>query len=68
MSAPVHQNLHDDIRTGGDRVRLCAVTRHFGVAYGILTIRTYLIKDAYGIALRGGAAGFIAYECAKKVI
>jgi len=67
MTAPLHPNLHEGIRTSGtrDRIRLNALTRHCGIAYGVLSIRTYFVKDAYGIALRGGAAGFVAFECAK---
>ena len=70
MSSPLHPSLHEGIRVSGlqDRIRLCAVTRHCGIAYGVLTLRTYFIKDFHGIALRGGPAGFVAYECAKKVI
>ena len=67
MSAPMHPSLHECTRPIGthDRIRLDATTRHFGVAFNILTIRTYHIRSAHSIALRGGPAGFIAYECAK---
>ncbi len=67
MSQPLHPSLHEGIRLHGahDRIRLDAITRHFGVAYGVLSIRTYHIRDPHGIALRGGAAAFVAYKCAK---
>lgn len=67
MAAPLHPNLYEGTRSTGtrDRIRLDAVTRHYGVAYGILNLRTYHIRDAHGIALRGGPAGFVAFKCAE---
>lgn len=67
MSALMHPHLHECTRPTGthDRIRLDAITRHFGVAYNVLTIRTYHIRDAHGIAMRGGAAGFVAFKCAE---
>ena len=67
MSAPMRPNLYEGTRATGDhdRIRLDAITRHFGVAYNVLTIRTYHIRDAHSIAMRGGPAAFIAFKCAE---
>jgi hypothetical protein len=67
MAAPMHPNMFECNRISGtrDRVRLDALTRHFGVAYNVSIIRTYFIRSASEIATRGGPAAFIASECAK---
>jgi len=67
MTAPIHADIHECTNPTGDhdRNRLDGSTRHFGVAYGTLTIRTYHIRDSFSIAYRGGPAGFVAYQCAK---
>lgn len=67
MSSPSHADIHECTNpTGtGDRNRLNALNRHFGVAYGVLTIRTYHIRDAFSISYWGGPAGFVAHKCAE---
>lgn len=67
MSAPATPEIHECINPTGtnDHNRLHAATRHFGVAYGHLTVRTYHIRSAFSIAHRGGPAGFIAHKCAE---
>jgi hypothetical protein len=67
MSAAMHPNLYECVKSTGthDRIRLDGITRHYGVAYNVLTIRTYHIRDEYSINLRGGPAGFVAFKCAE---
>lgn len=67
MSGPATADTHECINPTGtnDHNRLDAITRHFGVAYGALTLRTYHIRSAYSIAHRGGPAGFVAHKCAE---
>jgi hypothetical protein len=67
MSEPMHADLHECTQLHGthDRIRLNATTLHYGVAYNVLTIRTFHIRDTYSIARRGGPAGFIAFKCAE---
>jgi hypothetical protein len=71
MTAPAHPNLYEGVRATAsragsrDRFRLDAITLHFGIAYGVLELRTYHIRDPHGIAMHGGPAGFIAHKCAE---
>jgi hypothetical protein len=67
MSAPMHPDLYEGTCSTGthDRIRLDALTRHYGVAYDVLTIRTYHVRDAHSIALRGGPAKFVAFKCVE---
>jgi len=69
MSAPMHPNLHECFRIIPplDRIRLDGTTLHFGVAYNVLTLKTYHIRDEHGVTLRGGPAGFVAFKCAEVV-
>ena len=66
MAQPMNPDLHQCIRTkrSPDLIRLSASTRHFGVALSV-TIRTFLVKDAFSIAYRGGPAGFVRHECGR---
>jgi hypothetical protein len=67
MTGPVHIDLYECINPTGtnDRNRLDGSTRHFGVAYGQLVLRTYHIRDAFSIAYRGGPAGFVTHKCSE---
>jgi hypothetical protein len=67
MAAPMHANLHECYRTTGtlDRIRLDALTLHFGVAFNVVMIRTYFIRSASEIAKSGGPAAFVASKCAQ---
>ena len=67
MTAPIHADIHECINPTGtnNRNRLNATNRHFGVAYGLLIIRTYHVRDAFSIARWGGQAGFVAHKCAE---
>jgi hypothetical protein len=67
MSEILHADLHECRRLTGtqDRIRLNGINRHYGVAYNLLTVRTYHIRDEHGIRLRGGPAGFVAFKCAE---
>ena len=66
MSSPAHLNTFECVNPNGthDRIRLDGVTRHFGVDFK-MGIRTYHIRDAAGIARRGGPLGFVAHKCAE---
>jgi len=63
MSQPLHADLYECTRTDGDRIRLEGITHYYGVAYDVTIIRTFHIRDAHGIAMRGGPAGFVAHKC-----
>lgn len=67
MSAPSRSDIPECIRRNptNDLVRLNPRTRHFGVCYGVLVVKTYYVPPASKIRRRGGAAGFVAFECAK---
>ena len=67
MAAPIHSDMHECYRTTGtlDRIRLDALTLHFGVAYNVVIIRTYFIRSASEIARSGGPAAFVAAKCAQ---
>lgn len=69
MAAPIHRDLHEGLRTRRsgdvDRIRCHSVTRHFGVVYNVVTLRTYYIVGISKIRKHGGAAGFVVAECAK---
>lgn len=68
MSQAPNPDLHDCIRhvKTNDRIRLEGATRFFGIAYGVLTLRSFYPKDASAIAADGGPAGFVARKCAEK--
>lgn len=69
MATPLHPTLHEGtrVRISGvvDRVRLDETTRHFGVAYNLVTLRTYYIVGSSKITRHGSAANFVTAECAK---
>lgn len=67
MSCPLDTQMLERTRATGrtDRLRLHIVTRHFGVAWGILTVTTYFIVTASKITRDGGPAGYIAARCAE---
>ena len=66
MAAPLHSDMYECNRTTGtlDRIRLDALTLHFGVAFNVVMIRTYFIRSASEIAKSGGPAAFVASKCA----
>jgi hypothetical protein len=68
MSRAPNSDLYDCIRNimSNDRIRLEGSTLFFGLAYGILVIRSFYPKDANSIAADGGAAGFVARKCAER--
>ena len=67
MSLPLGANVYECTNLSGtfDRIRLDGSTRFFGVSFGILTVRTFHVRDAFSIAHRGGPAGFVAHKCAE---
>jgi hypothetical protein len=67
MSAAPSLDLFECSRTSGtrDRVRLNALTCHYGVAYNIVILRTYFIRSRSEIARCGGPAAFVAAKCAE---
>lgn len=67
MSQVLHPDLHECIKASNlDRIRLEGATRYFGVAYNVLTIRTFHVRDTFSIAHGGGPAGFVAHKCAER--
>jgi hypothetical protein len=67
MSSPLHPNLFECYRMVGtmDRIRLDGSTRHYGVAYNVTVLRTFHVKDASGIAHRGGPLLFVQHKCSE---
>lgn len=67
MGAAMHPNTHECYRTTGmrDRCRIDANTRHFGIVFNVLTVRTYYIVTAAKIIRYGSAAGYVLAQCAK---
>jgi hypothetical protein len=67
MTAPLHPNLFECNRIVGtfDRIRLDGTTHYYGVAYNVSVVRTFHVKDAAGIAHRGGPLAFVLYKCAE---
>jgi hypothetical protein len=67
MATPKRPNLSERVNLTGthDRIRLEGITRHFGVAYNGVTLRTFHIRSASAIALRGGPLGFVLHKCAE---
>jgi hypothetical protein len=68
MSNAWNPGLFDCIRniSTSDRIRLEGATLFFGIAFGVLTLRSFYPKDANAIAAGGGPAGFVARKCAEK--
>lgn len=68
MSQTLHPNLYGCIRTNADRDRLLldGIIGYFGIAYGVLTLRTFYTKSQEEIAHAGGAAKFVARKCLEK--
>lgn len=65
MTAPMNPILLECVRITEpiDRLRLNVNTRCFGVAESLTTVvKTMHIRDAFGIAHRGGPAGFMAFK------
>ena len=67
MSVPLSSTMHECIRATGtaDRIRIDAETRHFGVAFNVVVIRTFHSKSAATIANKGGPQQLVLSECAK---
>ncbi len=67
MSQPMHPDLYECIRiTGiGDRIRLDGAIGYYGVAYGVLVIRTFHTKTQQQIAASGGPLGFVTRKCGE---
>ena len=67
MSDPLQGDLLECTNPTGDhdRIRLHAITLHFGVAYNVTIVRTYHIRNALGVARKGGPLGFITAKCAE---
>jgi hypothetical protein len=66
MLSFLHLNMFECVNPTGtrDRIRLDGITRHFGVDFS-MGIRTYHIRDASGIARRGGPLGFVTHKCSE---
>ena len=66
MGAAMHPNMHECYRSTGtrDRCRIDANTRHFGVAFNVLTVRTYYTVTAAKIIRHRGADGYVQAQCA----
>ena len=67
MSAKMHPNMHECLRTTGafGRCRIDGNTRHFGIAFNVLTVRTYYVVTASKIVRHGDAVGYVKAQCAK---
>lgn len=67
MSQPLHSDLFECIRLTGtnDRIRLDGAIGYYGVAYGILTLRTFHTKSQSQIAAGGGPLGYVSRKCAE---
>lgn len=67
MSCPMHANMLERRRAKGDkdRLRLHVVTRHFGVACGVLTVKTYFVVTMSKFIRDGGPTGYIDARCAE---
>ena len=67
LPANLHLNLVECSRTTGtfDRIRLDGTTGYYGVAYNVLTIRTFHLKDIAVIARTGGALAYVLRKCAE---
>ena len=69
MSQPSNPNLYDGIcvqvgRDGSqDRIRLDNVTRWYGVAFGVLTVRTLHTKRRSKINRAGGPRAYVDQKC-----
>jgi hypothetical protein len=67
MTQALHPNLFECIKTSNsDRIRLESPTLYFGVGYGVLTIKTFHIRDAFSVTRKGGPLEFVNYKCAEK--
>jgi hypothetical protein len=67
MSAIMRPNMRECCRTTGthDRCRIDGTTRQFGIAYDVLTIRTYYVVTASKIRRYRSAVGYVQAQCAK---
>jgi len=65
MSRLKTSDLYDCIRNYviNDRIRLEGRTLYFGIACGVLVIKSFYPKDANSVAADGGPAGFVARKC-----
>jgi len=69
MSQPPNADLVDGVcvnpRPNGviDRVRLHAKTRWYGVAFDVLTVRTFFVKNHHDIREAGGPRAFVDLQC-----
>lgn len=69
MSQPTNADLFDGTcvnqRGNGDhdRLRLHGKTRWFGVAYGVLTVRTLYVQNHREIRAAGGPRAFVDLKC-----
>jgi hypothetical protein len=68
MSRLQTPDLYDCVRdiVTNDRIRLEGSTFYFGIAYGVLVIKSFYPKDANSIAADGGPAGFVARKCKER--
>jgi hypothetical protein len=67
MQSPLLSTMIQCIRTitPFDRLRLDSGTRFYGVEAPSAYLKTFMVKDAFNIAYRGGPAGFIAHKCTE---
>jgi hypothetical protein len=67
MSQPLNADLFEGISPYGSlrRYRLHGTTLYFGIAVRVTVIITFHPRDPYGVARRGGPAGFIAHQCSQ---
>jgi hypothetical protein len=69
MSQPPNADLFDGVcvnpRTSGaiDRVRLHGKTRWYGVAFEVLTVRTFFVQNHREIRDAGGPRAFVDLKC-----
>ena len=67
MGAIMHPSMHECFRTTGtrDRCRIDGTTRHFGIVFNELTVRTYYIVTAAKITRYRSAVGYVQAQCAR---
>jgi hypothetical protein len=67
MGRPLNADLQECVSPHGsqDRVRLEGTTPYYGVAYGFDILRTFHVKDRFGVARKGGPRAFVGTKCAE---
>ncbi len=65
MSQAINADLFECTSPHGSqrRYRLQGSTLYFGVAVQVTVLITFHPRDAHGVAMRGGPAGFVAHQC-----